>query len=97
MNHYELMYIIAPHVEGEALEAVVTKVSELIESVSGTVTDLKKWGKRRLAYEINDLKEGFYVLTTFDAPPQSLTEIDRVLKLTEDIIRFLITKDETKN
>lgn len=96
MNHYELMYIVAPHVEGEALEAVIARVEELINSVGGSITDVKKWGKRRLAYEINDIKDGFYVLITFDTPPQSLTEIDRVLKLTEQIIRFLITKDETK-
>jgi small subunit ribosomal protein S6 len=94
MNHYELMYIMVPTLEGEALEAVMTKVTTLIESVNGTITEVKKWGKRRLAYEINDIKEGFYVVVTFDADPSSITEIDRVLKLTEEILRFMITRDE---
>jgi small subunit ribosomal protein S6 len=94
MNHYELMYIMVPTLEGEALETVMTKVTTLIESVNGTITEVKKWGKRRLAYEINDIKEGFYVVVTFDADPSSITEIDRVLKLTEEILRFMITRDE---
>ena len=94
MNHYELMYIMVPTLEGEALEAVMTKVTTLIESVNGTITEVKKWGKRRLAYEINDIKDGFYVVVTFDADPSSISEIDRVLKLTEEIIRFLITRDD---
>jgi len=94
MNHYELMYIMVPTLEGEALETVMTKVTTLIESVNGTITEVKKWGKRRLAYEINDIKEGFYVVVTFDADPNSITEIDRVLKLTEEILRFMITRDE---
>jgi len=94
MNHYELMYIMVPTLEGEALEAVMTKVTTLIESVNGTITEVKKWGKRRLAYEINDIKDGFYVVVTFDAEPSTISEIDRVLKLTEEIIRFLITRDD---
>jgi len=94
MNHYELMYIMVPTLDGEALETVMTKVTTLIESVNGTITEVKKWGKRRLAYEINDIKEGFYVVVTFDADPNSITEIDRVLKLTEEILRFMITRDE---
>lgn len=94
MNHYELMYIMVPTLDGEALETVMTKVTTLIESVNGTITEVKKWGKRRLAYEINDIKEGFYVVVTFDADPSSITEIDRVLKLTEEILRFMITRDE---
>lgn len=94
MNHYELMYIMVPTLEGEALEAVMTKVTTLIESVNGTITEVKKWGKRRLAYEINDIKDGFYVVVTFDADPSSISEIDRVLKLTEEIIRFMITRDD---
>ena len=94
MNHYELMYIMVPTLDGEALETVMTKVTTLIESVNGTITEVKKWGKRRLAYEINDIKEGFYVVVTFDADPSSITEIDRVLKLTEEILRFMITREE---
>ncbi|MCE5195683.1 MAG: 30S ribosomal protein S6 [Negativicutes bacterium] len=94
MNSYELMYIINPTLEGDALEAVSEKVKTLIETVKGSVTEVKKWGKRRLAYEINDFKEGVYLIVTFDADPSAITEIDRVLKLTEPIIRFMITKVE---
>lgn len=94
MNHYELMYIMIPTLEGEALEGVMSKVTTLIESVNGTVTEVKKWGKRRLAYEINDIKDGFYVVVTFDVAPESISEIDRVLKLTEEVLRFLITKND---
>ena len=94
MNHYELMYIMIPTLEGEALEGVMSKVTTLIESVNGTVTEVKKWGKRRLAYEINDIKDGFYVVVMFDTAPESISEIDRVLKLTEEVLRFLITKND---
>lgn len=94
MNSYELMYIINPTLEGEALDAVGEKVKTLIETVKGSITEVKKWGKRRLAYEINDFKEGVYMVVTFDVAPTEITEIDRVLKLTEPIIRFMITRVE---
>ena len=61
---------------------------------NGTLTSIDEWGKRRLAYPINDLMEGYYVLMTFDAKPEFPAELDRVFKITEGVMRSLITDVE---
>lgn len=94
MHPYELMFIIHPNTETEAHDALVERVEELIKSQGGNVTDLKKWGKRRLAYEIDDQREGFYVLVNYEAEPKVTNEIDRVLKITEEVIRFMIVRSD---
>ena len=91
---YELMYIINPNLSEEETAAVVEKFKALVET-QGTVAAIDDWGKRRLAYPINDLNEGHYVLMTFTAAPALPAELDRVLKITEGIMRsMIICKDE---
>ena len=84
MNAYEVMYIVKP-VEDEACEAVVAKFEKLI-----TAND--RWGKRRLAYEIQDLNEGIYVLVTFQADAAAVKELDRVMKITDEVLRHMIIR-----
>ena len=90
---YEVLYVIDPAQGEEGIAALVEKFKALVES-NGTLTSIDEWGKRRLAYPINDLMEGYYVLMTFDAKPELPAELDRVFKITEGILRSLITDVE---
>ena len=88
MNAYEVMYIVKP-VEDEACEAVVAKFEKLI---TANVEKTDRWGKRRLAYEIQDLNEGIYVLVTFQADAAAVKELDRVMKITDEVLRHMIIR-----
>jgi len=90
---YELVYIIKP-LEDEATNAVVDKFKTLIENNGGEIAKLDKWGKRKLAYEIAGFKEGFYVLCNFKGEAAVAQELDRVLKITDEVIKHLIVKEE---
>lgn len=92
--NYEAMYILDPSLNEEAVAALVAKFKAVVEA-NGTVSEVDEWGKRRLAYPINDLNEGHYVLMTFTAAPDLPAELDRVLKITEGVMRsMIICKDE---
>lgn len=92
--NYEVVYILDPAMGEEAIASMVEKFKALVET-QGTVTEVDEWGKRRLAYPINDLTEGYYVLMTFAAEPSLPAELDRVLKITEGVMRsMIICKDE---
>ncbi|MBP3634160.1 MAG: 30S ribosomal protein S6 [Oscillospiraceae bacterium] len=90
---YEVLYVIDPTLGEEATAALVEKFKALVEA-NGTLTSIDEWGKRRLAYPINDLMEGYYVLMTMDCKPEFPAELDRVFKITEGIMRSLITDVE---
>ena len=90
---YEVLYIIDPALGEEGTAALVEKFKALVEA-NGTLTSIDEWGKRRMAYPINDLMEGYYVLMTMDAKPEFPAELDRVFKITEGILRSLITDVE---
>lgn len=87
---YELMYIINPTLNEEDIAAVVEKFKALVEQ-HGTLDEVELMGKRRLAYEINFLTEGYYVLVKFTSTPDLPAELDRVLGITDSVIRSLIT------
>lgn len=94
MAKYETMLITSAALDEEATAALVGKFKSLIEA-NGTIDSIDEWGKRRLAYPINDLNEGHYVLMTFTAAPELPAELDRVLKITEGVMRsMIICKDE---
>lgn len=93
MRKYELMYIIRPEVEQEALQAVVDKFQGIIQN-GGEITKHDVMGKRRLAYEINKIRDGVYVLVNFTATPDVVAELERILKISDEVIRYLITRDE---
>lgn len=92
MRKYEVMYIIRPDVEQEAVQATVEKFQGIIQN-GGEITKHDVMGKRRLAYEINKLREGVYVLVNFTATPEVVSELERILKISDEVIRYLITKD----
>ena len=88
---YELMYIINPNLSEEETAAVVEKIKALVEQ-NGTLEEMEEMGKRKLAYEINYISEGYYVLVKFTSGPDFPAELDRVLGITDGILRSLITR-----
>lgn len=88
---YELMYIINPNLSEEETAAVVEKFKALVEQ-NGTLEEMEEMGKRKLAYEINYISEGYYVLVKFISGPDFPAELDRVLGITDGILRSLITR-----
>jgi small subunit ribosomal protein S6 len=93
MRKYEVMYIIRTDIEQEQVQATVEKFQNIITNGGGEITKHDVMGKRRLAYEINKFRDGHYLLVHFNAEPSVVTELDRVLKISDEIIRFLIVKD----
>lgn len=91
MKAYEVMYIVKP-IEEEAFKAVADKFDRLIVDNGGKIVRTSFWGKKRLAYEIQDLNEGLYVLVEFSAEPAAVKELDRVMKITDDILRHMIIR-----
>lgn len=90
-ENYELMYIINPNLSEEETAAVVEKFKALVEQ-NGTLEEMEEMGKRKLAYEINYISEGYYVLVKFTSGPDFPAELDRVLGITDGILRSLITR-----
>lgn len=90
---YEVLYIINPTLGEEDTAALVEKFKAMVEA-EGTLTSIEEWGKRRLAYPIEDLTEGYYVLMTCECKPEFPAELDRVFKINENIMRSLITAIE---
>ena len=91
---YETVFIINSELGEEAIAELVAKFKTLVEK-NGTLVNVDEWGKRKLAYPINDMNEGYYVLIDFECVPSFPAELDRVFKITEGIMRSLIIcKDE---
>ena len=92
MNRYELTYIIDTALEENARKELIEKFSALIAQNGGEVEKVDEtWGKRRLAYAINDKPEGYYVLVKFTSGPELPAELDRILGITDGVIRSLVT------
>ncbi|NLM47149.1 MAG: 30S ribosomal protein S6 [Firmicutes bacterium] len=95
MTKYEAMFIIKPDLEEDAYEAISTRFKELIETAGGEVTNLTLMGRRKLAYEVKKkFREGFYVLINYTAKPAVTAELERNFKISDEIIRYLIVKEE---
>ena len=85
---YEVLYIIDADLGEESITALVEKFKAMVEA-EGTLLNIDLWGKRRLAYPINDLNEGYYVLMNMEVKPQFPAELERVMKITEGVLRCL--------
>ena len=88
-GNYEVVYILNPNLDEEATAAMVAKFKTLVEE-NGTLAEVDEWGKRHLAYPINDLNEGYYVLMSFTSEPSFPRELDRKLRIADGIMRSLI-------
>ena len=89
MKNYELVYVVRPNAEDEVKEAVLNKIQEVISAI-GEVEKVDTWGNRKLAYQIAKFSEGFYVLVNFKASADLPKELDRNLKINENVIRHMI-------
>ncbi|MBD3861121.1 30S ribosomal protein S6 [Bacillus sp. 28A-2] len=94
MRKYEVMYIIRPTVDDEAKKAVIERFNNVLTSNGAEITGTKDWGKRRLAYEINDFREGFYQIVNVQSDAAAVQEFDRLAKISDDIIRHIVVKEE---
>ncbi|MFD0621398.1 30S ribosomal protein S6 [Paenibacillus sp. GCM10027629] len=93
MRKYEVMYIIRTDIEQEVVQAAVEKFQGIISNGGGEITKHDVLGKRRLAYEIKKFRDGHYVLVNFTAEPAVVAELERVMKISDEVIRYLITQD----
>ena len=93
MNKYEVMFILNPELSEEDTQSVIVQSKDPLAG-SGEVENLTEWGKRRLAYLIQDFTEGYYVIIDFASNPDFPTELDRVMRINDSIIRHMITKKE---
>jgi small subunit ribosomal protein S6 len=94
MRKYELLYILKPDLEEEQLAALQEKVAGIITQQGGQTEDVKEWGKRRLNYEIANYREGYYIEIHFDGTPEVILELERVIKITDGILRHIIVRIE---
>ena len=93
MRKYELVFIINP-MEEEATQAVVAKFEALVTNNGGTIEKIDRWGKHRLAYLVKDFTDGYYCIFHFTGKPETVAELNRVMKITDDILRHLIVKED---
>jgi len=98
LSAYELMYIVKPELDDQAVQQEIEKVGQLIQTNGGQVKKVTPWGKRRLAYTVGDQREGHYVVAEFDLDQNKVQEIERVLKISDTVFRHLLVRhDEGKS
>jgi len=89
---YELVFIVKPDLGEEVGKAATEKLTGVVEESKGEIVTVEEWGKRKLAYPIEKCTEGHYVYLRFTAPPTAINEMERLLKLNEQVIRYLTVK-----
>jgi len=94
MRSYELLVIARPDLDDAAHQALLDRITGLISANGGAVEKVEPTKKQRLAYEIKRFREGFYTVVNFKGEPKTAEELDRVLKITDEVIRFLIVRPE---
>lgn len=94
MNKYELVVVLNGNLEDDDRSAAMERVQGYITRFGGNVTNVDDWGKKRLAYEIQKMNEAFYYVVTFEAPLEAPAQIEENIRIMEQVIRFLIVKQE---
>lgn len=94
MRKYEVVFVHRPDLDEEKSTALIERFKDLIETNGGEVLKIDKWGKRRLAYEVKDLREGVYIIAHMNAEPKVATELDRVFKITDEVLRHIIVRQD---
>ncbi|MGR6116756.1 30S ribosomal protein S6 [Aeribacillus composti] len=94
MRKYEIMYIIRPNIEEDAKKELVERFNGILVNNGAEITEVEEWGKRRLAYEIKDFRDGIYMILNVQASPQAVEEFNRLARINEDILRHIIVKEE---
>ncbi|MBS4534410.1 30S ribosomal protein S6 [Clostridium sp. D2Q-14] len=93
MRKYESVFIFETRLEEEARNNIFDKFKKIIEE-KGTITNIDEWGSRKLAYEINDLSEGYYIIVNFEGEAEAVKEMDRIAKITDGVMRLMTIRDE---
>lgn len=94
MSKYELAVVVSAKIEDDERAAVVDKCKVLIERFGGTVTNVDDWGKKRMAYEVQKMKDAFYYFIQFDAETSAPVEIENRIRIMDNVLRFLIVKQD---
>ena len=94
MSKYELALVVNAKIEDEAREAVVEKAKGYVARYGGTVTEVEAWGKKRLAYEVQKMREGFYYFIQFEADATCPAEVERHVRIMDNVMRYLVVKKE---
>ncbi|MCF6464725.1 30S ribosomal protein S6 [Clostridium sp. Cult2] len=93
MRKYEAVFIFVPSLEDEARNQLFDRLKGIVES-NGTISNVDEWGVRKLAYEINDISEGYYIVVNFESTPETVKELDRVCKISDSIMRHMIIRED---
>ena len=96
MSKYELTVVVSAKIEDDERAAVIDKCKALVERFGGTITNVDEWGKKKLAYEIQKMKEGFYYFIQFEAESSAPAEIESRIRIMDNVLRYLVVKNETK-
>jgi len=91
-RHYEVMFIIDPRLDDASIQQAVDRYIAIVTDRGGEATKVDQWGRRKFTYEINHLNEGYYVVADLQAEPAAMTELDRVLRLADELIRHKIVR-----
>lgn len=94
MRRYELMLVLRPDTADDRVQQILDKTTRGIAASDGQIVKVSPWGRRRLAYPISGLREGSYFIVVFDAPSDAVEELDRGLNITEEVMRYLVTRIE---
>ncbi len=92
MKPYETMFVLKPDLEEEQLNSLIERSSQVITTQGGTIDNVDRWGKRRLAYEVEGFHEGYYVIIRFQGGPAVASELDRTFRITDDVVRHVILR-----
>ncbi len=92
MRDYELVYILTPEINDEALPEAMERINRMIAGRGATITESQRWGRRRLAYPIKRFLEGTYIVSQLQMTPERAREVDNGLKLTEEVLRHLLVR-----
>ena len=96
MTKYESMYILKPDMDEEKKDALVKRFADIVTDNGGTVEKIDEWGKKRLAYPIQYINDGYYVLMNFEAQPTLPAELERNYKISDDVLRFIVINLDEK-
>jgi len=94
MNKYELAVVVNAKIEDDARAEVIEKVQELITRFGGTVSDVDEWGKKRLAYEIQKMKEGYYYFIHFESDHTTPSEVEQRIRIMDNVLRYLCIRQD---
>ena len=95
LNKYESIYILKADMEKEEMTTLIEKFKTLVESAEGKIESVEEWGTKKLAYPIQKMEQGYYVLMNFEAKPEFIVELERMYKINDKVIKFItVRKDE---